>query len=462
MSALAVHPIILCGGSGSRLWPLSRGAYPKHLLPLIGDKTLLQQTVERLAPLASGHPTVVTNADHAFLVNRQLAEIGVGGSRLIVEPVARGTAPAVALAAIDVARRDPEAIVLIAPSDHLVLKADAFAEAVAKAARLARAGHLSTIGVTATAPETGYGYIRRGGALGSDGFQVDSFVEKPDRARAEALIAAGDCDWNAGIFIASASVLLEEMARHAPAMLGAARAAIEQARESEGTVYPAIEALQDCPANSLDYAVMEHTERAAVVPADLGWSDLGSWSALWQVSDEQDEHGNVFIGDVAAVDTANCYVRASGNLVAVVGVQNLVVVASDDAVVVAARDRSEDIKAVVDRLRASGRSEVRTGTTVQHPWGSATVLEDSEAVRIRRLSIAPGAEMGEVRDRPYRVDWTVLSGQGEARLEGRGIALARGGRCFAEGAGALAVVNTGAGFLELVEVTARRTVDAEG
>lgn len=459
MSA-SVAPVILCGGSGSRLWPLSRGAYPKHLLPLIGDKTLLQQTVERLAPFSSGPPVIVTNADHAFLVTRQLEEIGAVDSRLIIEPVAKGTAPAVALAVIDIADTDPNAIVLIAPSDHLILKADAFAAAVAKAARLAEAGHISTIGVTATAPETGYGYIRRGASLGADGFAVAEFVEKPERPEAEAMIATGLCDWNSGIFVARASVLLEEMALHAPAMLVAARAAMAGARHAERAAYPAIEPLQECPANSFDYAVMEHTARAAVVPADLGWSDLGSWSALWQVSEDQDENGNVLIGDVAAVDATNCYVRAAGNLVAVVGVENLVVVATDDAVVVAARDRSEEIKSVVDRLRDWGRREVTIGTTAQHPWGNATLLEDSAEVRIRRLSIRPGAQYFESFDAPRHTVWTVLSGKGEVRAGAAALSLVPGQEASAEAAGSHTIANLGESTLELVEVALAAAVSA--
>lgn len=368
-------------------------------------------------PLSGGPAVIVTNADHAFLVSRQLDEIGVGvgDCRLIVEPVARGTAPAAALAVLDVAAETPDAVVLIAPSDHLILKIEAFEQSVAAAARLAQQGHISTIGVTATAPETGYGYIMRGERLGDDGYKVESFVEKPAKARAETLIASGRVDWNSGIFVAQASTLLSEMERHAPEMLTAARAAMSAARHTESAILPDLDSFEGCPANSIDYAVMEKTERAAVVPGDLGWSDLGSWSALWQVSEDQDENGNVLIGDVAAIDTANCYVRSSGNLVATVGVENLVIVATDDAVVVAARDRSEDIKSVVDQLRDWGRREVTAGRTVQHPWGTATFLEDSAGTRIRRLSLRPGAQLTEILDGPRRIIWTVLGGAGEVQ-----------------------------------------------
>lgn len=433
---------------------MSRGAYPKHLLPLIGDKTLLQQTVERLMPFSGGPALIVTNADHAFLVSRQLDEIGVGvgDCKLIVEPVARGTAPAAALAVLDVAAETPDGIILIAPSDHLILRIEEFEQAVAAAARLAEAGHISTIGVTATAPESGYGYIMRGDALGEDGYKVDRFVEKPGRVQAEALIATGRVDWNSGIFVARASTLLDEMALHAPNILAAVRASMEAAQRTEAAILPEIECFRACPGNSIDYAVMEKTERAAVVPGDLGWSDLGSWSALWQVSEDQDGNGNVLIGDVAAVDTTNCYVRASGNLVAAVGVENLVIVATDDAVVVAARDRSEDIKSVVDQLRIMGRREVLTNRTEQHPWGTATLLEDRAGTRIRRLSLQPGNQLTEILDGPRLFNWMVLGGTGEVRTAS-GFADLRGQRhSLVELGGAREITNTGVMTLEILEV----------
>lgn len=448
-----VWPVILCGGSGSRLWPLSRGSYPKHLLPLIGDKTLLQQTAERLTSLG-GPMVVVTNADHAFIVSRQLAEIGQSPNRLIVEPIARGTAPAVALALLDIARQDAEAIVIIAPSDHLIMKTDAFEATVADAARLADQGFITTIGVTATAPETGYGYIQRGEPLAAGGFVVDRFVEKPDREKALALIDSGICDWNSGMFVAKAATLLAEMDRHTPEMLAACKAAMDAADPAHNTLYPSVEPLQSIQPNSIDYAVMEVTDRAAVVPADLGWSDLGSWSALWQVSDDQDENGNVLVGDVAAVDSRNCYVRSSDNLVAVVGVDNLVVVSAGDAVVVSARDRSEDVKAVVDRLRDWGRREVSLGRTVQHPWGSFTVLTDSPEVCVRRISIHVNSSMSEVPESEglRRLAWTVIAGQGSVELDGRFIDLVAETEAAGGPGRDCAITNTGNTVLELIEV----------
>lgn len=449
---MAIRPIILCGGSGSRLWPLSRGSYPKHLLPLIGDKTLLQQTAQRLVDLQAESLAVVTNAEHAFLVGRQLEEVDIRPDWLIVEPIARGTAPAVALAALEIADDDPDAILLIAPSDHLILKTEAFATAVASASELAEQGYISTIGVTPTAPETGYGYIQRGNVLSSGGYVVDRFVEKPDRERAVALIEGGRCTWNSGIFIARASVMLDEMANHAPAMLEAVKASMAGATRDGAIVRPAVEALQDCPSDSLDYAVMEVTDRAAVVPGDLGWSDLGSWSALWQVSEDQDEHGNVLIGDVTAVDAHDCYVRADEGLVAVVGVENLVVVATGDAVVVAARDRSEDIKSVVERLKVGGRREASTGPTVPEPWGSYTVLQEGPGTRIRRLTVLPGCQLVESGD-ILRVDWTVIAGQGEAEFAGHKVSLQLGVGPAGGTGDRWTITNMGDRDLELVEVS---------
>lgn len=449
---MAIRPIILCGGSGSRLWPLSRGSYPKHLLPLIGDKTLLQQTAERLAALEAEPLAVVTNAEHAFLVGRQLEEVDILPDWLIVEPIARGTAPAVALAALEIADDDPDAILLIAPSDHLILKTDAFADAVANASKLADQGYIATIGVTPTAPETGYGYIQRGDSLFSGGYVVDRFVEKPDRDRAAALIEGGRCTWNSGIFIARASVMLDEMAQHAPAMLDAVRASMAGAKRDGAVVSPAVEALQDCPSDSLDYAVMEATDRAAVVPADLGWSDLGSWSALWQVSEDQDEHGNVLVGDVTAVDTHDCYVRADEGLVAVVGVENLVVVMTGDAVVVAARERSEEIKTVVEHLKDKGRREATTSPVLLQPWGSYVVLEDGPSVRVRRLTILPGGTVTE-QETAGRLDWTVIAGTGELTMVGETTSLRPGKGPLGCKAESWEIRNTGTAELQIVEVS---------
>jgi len=455
---MSLRPIILCGGSGSRLWPLSRGSYPKHLLPLIGEKTLLQQTAERVANLDSGPLSVVTNAEHAFLVSRQLEEVDIAPHRLIIEPIAKGTAPAIALAALETVKDEPDAILLIAPSDHLILKLREFAAAVDRARMLAEDGCISTIGVTATAPETGYGYIQQGEPLRAEGFTVDRFVEKPDKIRAAELIEGGRCTWNSGIFISRASVMLEEMGKHAPAMLDAVRSSLENARRDGRSVYPSIDAMRECPSDSIDYAVMEPTDRAAVVPADLGWSDLGSWSALWQISEDQDESGNVLIGDVTAVDARDCYVRADGSLVAVVGVENLVVVTTGDAVVVASRDRSEDIKSVVDRLKDRGRREVAVGPTVRGPWGEYNLLQDEPPVRIRRLLVVPGGRFEDIGP-ARRVDWTVISGEGIAEFADGPVPL-KAGRGPTGGTGKRWVLNnTGSAGLELVEVVRPLTPD---
>lgn len=455
---MTLRPIILCGGSGSRLWPLSRGNYPKHLLPLIGDKTLLQQTAERLVGLNAGPLSVVTNAEHAFLVSRQLGEVNITPHRLIIEPIARGTAPAIALAALDIAADDPDAVLLIAPSDHLILKTQAFATAVEQASGLAERGFISTIGVTATAPETGYGYIQQGEAVATHGYAVDKFVEKPDKDSATLLIESGRCTWNSGIFISRASTMIEEMEKHAPTMLSAIKSSINEARYEGRSVYPSVDALRDCPSDSIDYAVMEPTDRAAVVPADLGWSDLGSWSALWQVSEDQDENGNVLIGDVTAVDTRNCYVRADGSLVAVVGVENLVVVTTGDAVVVASRERSEDIKSVVDQLKDRGRQEVTAGPTVQGPWGNYTLLQDDPPVRVRRLLLVPGGrfdDSGPLR----RVAWTVVLGEGQAEIADQVVPLKPGDGLSGSSGSRWSLVNTGSVNLELIEVA--RPISAE-
>lgn len=357
MAEARLTPVILSGGAGTRLWPMSRQRHPKQFLPLAAARTMLQETVARVA---TGDrftaPLIVCNEDHRFLVAEQLREIAVTPQSILLEPAARNTAPAVALAALWLTRAQDDATMVVLASDHVIADVRAFHAALERAATAAAAGHLVTFGITPRGPETGFGYIHAGAALAiANGvLEVVEFVEKPDLVTAEAYLASGDYYWNSGMFMFRARAYLDELARLAPEVLAAAQRALAAGTADADFFRAEASAFATAPAISLDYAVMEQTKRAAVVPADIGWSDVGSWSALWDIG-HRDGAGNVVSGDVITMDTQTSYLRSEGPLVAVVGLTDVVVVATDDAVLVAARDQTQRVKAIVDRLAADDR-----------------------------------------------------------------------------------------------------------
>lgn len=398
-----VIPVILSGGAGTRLWPLSRELRPKQLLPLTSDESLLQETARRVP----GRPIVVCNREHRFIVAEQLREIGVEPRGIVIEPVGRNTAPAVAVAAL-VAQSDPDSLLLVMPSDHQIKDTDAFRAAVDKAVPLARAGMLVTFGIQPTEANTGYGYIRCGAAV-DGGFRVDSFVEKPDLTTAEQYLASGDYLWNGGIFLFSARVYLEELERRLPDMVDQCRKALDDGASDLFFFRLADDPFAAIAGQSIDYAVMEHTAKAAVVPVNMGWSDIGSWSALWQES-PQDGDGNVLLGDVQATGTRNSYVRSEGRLVTTIGVQNLVVVATDDAVLVADKRHDQDVKLVVERLKAEGRSEGRQGTRSWRPWGWFQTIDEGSRFRVKHIQVDPGAKLSLQKHWHRSEHWIVVTG----------------------------------------------------
>ncbi|WP_425230611.1 mannose-1-phosphate guanylyltransferase/mannose-6-phosphate isomerase [Sphingomonas sp.] len=350
MTHRLVIPVILSGGSGTRLWPMSRAERPKQLLALTGDDTMLQLTAQRVAGEAFGAPIVVANDRHADMIDAQLAAIGIMPQVVVLEPVGRNTAPAIALAAL--AAGGGEEALLVMPSDHVIADVPAFHAAVARALPLVADGWLVTFGITPDTPETGYGWIQRGAALTDGVFRVQRFVEKPPLDRAEAMLAAGDHDWNGGIFLFRADLYLQALGQHAPAILTAAEDAMCAASREGVRVRPSAAAFAASPDESIDYAVMEKAERVAVVPVAMGWSDVGSWDALHAIS-KQDEAGNVHGGDVIAIDTRNCLVRADGVRVALLGVEDLIVVASGTDVLILPRGRSQEVKRLTEALKNS-------------------------------------------------------------------------------------------------------------
>ncbi len=366
-----IYPVILSGGSGTRLWPMSRSHYPKQLLALMGEHSLLQETVRRVVGNAGfAPPLIIANEEHRFIIAEQLREIGAVPDALILEPVGRNTAPAACVAALRLAAREPDALMLVMPSDHAIGDPDAFLEAIGHAAAAARTGHLVTFGITPERAETGYGYICKGRPVaGVEGaFAVAGFVEKPDTAAAERYLASGDYFWNSGIFLFPAALYLAEIGHLRPEMLAACEAALAGARSDSDFIRLDKAAFAACPSDSIDYAVMERTTRAAVVPVAMGWSDLGSWDALWEMG-AKDERGNVLTGNVVAEATGNCYLRSEAGLVAAIGVDDLVVVATDDAVMVAPRNRTQEVRTLVARLLAERRERSRRAADRAPPVG---------------------------------------------------------------------------------------------
>jgi mannose-1-phosphate guanylyltransferase / mannose-6-phosphate isomerase len=407
-----LHPVILSGGSGTRLWPMSRAHYPKQLLALTSERSLLQDAVLRVADATRfAPPVVVANDEHRFIVAEHLRLCGAAPQAIVLEPVGRNTAPAVCIAALTLlaAARDP--LMLVAPSDHAITDVAAFLAAVDRAAAAARGGRLVTFGISADRPETGYGYIRRGAAVaGADGaYEVAAFVEKPDRARAESYLAAGDYCWNSGIFLFPSALFLSELQARHPAMVAACHAALDKAKRDLDFLRLDKMAFAAAESTSVDYAVMEHTRHAVVVPVDMGWSDVGTWDALWQVS-AKDQAGNVVHGDVIAEDARNCYLRAEHGLVTALGVEDLVVVATADAVLVAERDRAQDIKRVIARLERDGRSELLAHPLVHRPWGSFRSIHSGNRVQVKHIMVKPGAKLSLQMHHHRAEHWVVVHG----------------------------------------------------
>jgi mannose-1-phosphate guanylyltransferase/mannose-6-phosphate isomerase len=411
MTNTDIVPVILSGGSGSRLWPISRESFPKQLWPLISEQSLLQQTARRGVGPGFAAPMVVCNQEHRFLVAEQLREAGIDDARVVLEPVGRNSAPAIAAAALLLAEDDPETVMWMMAADAFIADTPALLGALESAVTAARGGRIVTFGMKATRPETGYGYLEAGAELDDvPGVHVLArFIEKPDALSAADMAASGRHMWNSGMFVFTAQTLLDELALYAPAVLAATRAAVAKRTQDLDFIRLDPKAFGAAPSISIDYAVAEHTKRAAVVPADLGWSDVGSWDALWELG-AKDAAGNVAIGDVMLEGATNCYARSDGMLSAIVGLTDVVLVTTEDAVIALHRDRAQDVKKIVERLRAAGRHEGVSHNRSYRPWGFYESLIKGDRFQVKRIVVKPGEKLSLQKHFHRAEHWVVVAG----------------------------------------------------
>lgn len=407
-----ITPVVLSGGNGTRLWPLSRSAYPKQFQPLVSVNSMMQETLKRVSGWTSVHESIVVcGNDHRFLVAEQLRALGFKPKSIMLEPVARNTAPAIAVAAMAL-MDEPETLMLVLPSDHVITDIQAFEHAVKQAAVAAEAGQLVTFGIMPNNPETGYGYIQSGAALaGAEGcFKVSRFVEKPDVKTAEEYLKSGDFYWNSGMFLFKPSVYLAELAKFRSQIHAQATLAFKNSYQDLDFCRLEEEAFAASPSDSIDYAVMEQTQLATVVPVDMGWNDVGSWTALWEVH-QKDVNGNSIRGDVITDGVKNSMIRSQNRVVAAVGVSDLIIVETTDAVLVAHKDNAQDVKKVVDYLKKHGRTEHQAHTRIYRPWGWYESMDNGERFQVKRIMVKPGAKLSLQMHAKRAEHWVVVSGK---------------------------------------------------
>ena len=416
MAVTQLIPVILCGGTGTRLWPLSRASYPKQYWPLSdeGDATLLQQTHQRLLGLEGlNAPLLICNEDHRFIVAEQMRQIDVEPDAILLEPIGRNTAPAVTVAALQATSKGEDPLLLVLAADHLIRDAEQFRQAIHAGRRPAEEGRLVTFGIVPTAPETGYGYIEASEPFtleGSAHVPIKRFVEKPDKVTAEEFLATGRFTWNSGMFLFRASAMLAELERLAPEVVSCCRASLEEETSDLEFIRLEREAFAKCPNVALDVAVMEKTERGSVLPLDAGWSDVGSWSALWKTSGQRDNRGNVLQGHVIAEGSRDCYLRSEHRLVVGLGIENLVVIETDDAVLVAYLLKSQDIKNIVKSLEAAGSPEAKAHRKIYRPWGHYTGVTEGRRWQVKRITVKPGASLSLQMHHHRAEHWIVVRG----------------------------------------------------
>jgi mannose-1-phosphate guanylyltransferase len=445
-----ILPVIMAGGTGSRLWPLSRDLMPKQFLKLDGDTTMLQATVQRLRGLDSLPPLVICNEDHRFIAAEQMRQINQLDHNIILEPAGRSTAPAIALAAMTAVKKGQDPLLLVLAADHIISDSEEFRKAVVQASEFATADNLVTFGIVATGPETGYGYIKRGREK-SGAYSVQQFVEKPDLATAKHYVSSGEYYWNSGMFIFKARVYLAELQQHRPDIYTACEQAMAEVDPDLDFIRVNKEAFLACPNDSIDYAVMEKTTKAVVVPLNAGWSDVGSWSSLWDVT-AKDENNNVHKGDVLSVASKNNYVFAETGLVATVGLENIIVVQTKDAVLVAAKDKVQDVKSIVQQLKAAGRTEHRIHREVYRPWGKYDSIDNGARYQVKRITVKPGEKLSIQMHHHRAEHWIVVSGTANVTLDGKATLLSENQSVYIPLGAIHALENPGKIPLELIEV----------
>ncbi len=446
-----MQPVVLAGGSGSRLWPKSRVALPKQFLSLTSDQSMLQETLARLNGTDAESPIVICNDAHRFLVAEQLRQVDCQHGGIILEPVGRNTAPAIALAALHAIKADPEAILLVLAADHLIQDTRAFHLAMEKAQSLAVEGKLVTFGIVPDQAHTGYGYIKAGDATGG-GFGVSEFVEKPDLATATQYVDSGDYYWNSGMFMFQAKTYLSELAKYAPEILSVCEKAIETETPDLDFIRVDADVFSQSPDDSIDYAVMEHTQLAAMVSLDAGWSDVGSWSSLWETADSKDADGNVVVGDVLMTETTNTYINAEERLVATVGLDDVVIVETKDAVLVANKSKVQDIKTIVNELKAQKRPEFEFHREVYRPWGKYDSIDNGERFQVKRITVKPGEKLSVQMHHHRAEHWIVVSGTANVTIDESVTMLTENQSIYIPIGSVHALENPGKIPLELIEV----------
>ncbi|MFV0455821.1 MAG: mannose-1-phosphate guanylyltransferase/mannose-6-phosphate isomerase [Pseudomonas sp.] len=447
-------PLILSGGSGSRLWPLSRKQYPKQFLALTGNKTMLQQTIERLSFDGMDKPIVVCNEEHRFIVSEQLAGIGHETQTILLEPFGRNTAPAVAIAAMHLLAEGRDELLLVLPADHVIEDIAVFHQSLVVARNAAEQGAMVLFGVPAERPETGYGYIKTGRdacELPQGVLAVEAFVEKPDLETACKFVAQGDYVWNSGMFLFRCSRYLEELQRHDPKIYDTCQLALSRSTHDLQFIRIDPGAFECCPDNSIDYAVMEKTDHACVVPLCAGWNDVGSWSALWDVQDK-DDNGNCQSGDVMLHDSHNCLAYSQSKLVTLVGLDDVVVAETKDAVMVAHKDRVQDVKQLVNQLTCKGRREANSHCQVYRPWGSYDSLDSGNRFQVKRIVVKPGASLSLQKHHHRAEHWIVVSGTARVTCDYQTILLWENQSTYIPIAAIHRLANPGKIPLEIIEV----------
>ncbi len=445
-----IYPAIMCGGSGTRLWPLSRSLFPKQFLPLVNETSMLQDTLKRL-PENTGEAVFICNEEHRFLVAEQVRQLSISQGTILLEPEGRNTAPAVALAAINALAKNKDGLLLVLAADHVIQDSKAFHHAVEQASVVAKQGKLVTFGIVPTHAETGYGYIKKGEEQSSGTFDVAEFVEKPNENVASAYLASGNYLWNSGMFLFKASRYLEELAKYRPDILLNCQKAMDNVEQDLDFLRPNKASFLACDSESIDYAVMEKTDAAVVIPLDAGWSDVGSYSALWEVC-PKDKDNNVIKGDVIVQQSRNSYIHSQNKLITTVGVDNLVIIETPDAVLVANKDKVQEVKKIVEQLKQEQRPEAKLHREVYRPWGKYDSIDTGERFQVKRITVKPGAKLSVQMHHHRAEHWIVVSGTAKVTIDDKSILLSENQSAYIPIGAVHALENPGRLPLEMIEV----------